>query len=256
MGKIRDKRPDLLERVLGGDISLKDAERTIRREQQAGERAVAADAARRAVSDETYGVIHGDCRSVAEQIEPGSVSLVLTDPPYHDATIGLYKDLGQIAHRVLRDGGSLITYIAQHRLPEIIAMLQASGLIYVWPFAITLAPPHARMREMGIIVQWKPLLWFGKAGRRLSAPRWVIDCVDSPRREKDSHPWQQNLAPAKYYIEALTNPGDLVFDPFCGGGTTAVAAAQTLRRWITCDTDETAVHISRDRIRKAREAVA
>ena len=33
-----------------------------------------------------------------------------------------------------------------------------------------------------------------------------------------------------------TDPGDLVFDPTCGSGTTAYVAEQWGRRWITCDT--------------------
>lgn len=45
-----------------------------------------------------------------------------------------------------------------------------------------------------------------------------------------------------------TDPGDLVFDPTCGGATTAVAAEKWGRRWITCDTSPIAVSIARQRI--------
>ena len=45
-----------------------------------------------------------------------------------------------------------------------------------------------------------------------------------------------------------TDPGDLVFDPTCGGGTTAVAAETWGRRWITCDTSPVAVAIARQRL--------
>ena len=37
-------------------------------------------------------------------------------------------------------------------------------------------------------------------------------------------------------ILMTTDPGDLVFDPTCGSGTTAYVAEQWGRRWITCDT--------------------
>ena len=37
-------------------------------------------------------------------------------------------------------------------------------------------------------------------------------------------------------ILMTTDPGDLVFDPTCGSGTTAFVAEQWGRRWITCDT--------------------
>ena len=48
-----------------------------------------------------------------------------------------------------------------------------------------------------------------------------------------------------------TDPGDLVFDPTCGGGTTAVAAETWGRRWITCDTSSVAVVIARQRLTTA-----
>ena len=45
-----------------------------------------------------------------------------------------------------------------------------------------------------------------------------------------------------------TDPGDLVFDPTCGGGTTAVVAEQWGRRWITCDTSRVALTLARQRL--------
>ena len=44
-----------------------------------------------------------------------------------------------------------------------------------------------------------------------------------------------------------TNPGDLVLDPTCGGGTTAHVAEQLGRRWITCDTSRVAINVARQR---------
>ena len=48
-----------------------------------------------------------------------------------------------------------------------------------------------------------------------------------------------------------TDPGDLVFDPTCGGATTALAAERWGRRWITCDTSPVAVSIARQRLSTA-----
>ena len=45
-----------------------------------------------------------------------------------------------------------------------------------------------------------------------------------------------------------TDPGDLVLDPTCGGGTTAYVAEQWGRRWITIDTSRVAVAIARQRL--------
>ena len=45
-----------------------------------------------------------------------------------------------------------------------------------------------------------------------------------------------------------TDPGDLVFDPTCGSGTTAYSAEKLGRRWITCDTSRVAVNVARQRL--------
>jgi len=49
-----------------------------------------------------------------------------------------------------------------------------------------------------------------------------------------------------------TDPGDLVFDPTCGSGTSAYVAEQTGRRWITCDTSRVAIALARQRLATAK----
>lgn len=49
-----------------------------------------------------------------------------------------------------------------------------------------------------------------------------------------------------------TDPGDLVLDPTCGSGTTAVVAEQWGRRWITIDTSRVALTLARQRIMGAK----
>jgi adenine-specific DNA-methyltransferase len=51
-----------------------------------------------------------------------------------------------------------------------------------------------------------------------------------------------------------TDPGDLVLDPTCGSGTTAYAAEQWGRRWITIDTSRVALALARTRLMSARYA--
>lgn len=46
-------------------------------------------------------------------------------------------------------------------------------------------------------------------------------------------------------ILMTTDPGDLVFDPTCGGGTTALTAEKFGRRWITCDTSRISITIAK-----------
>jgi len=48
-----------------------------------------------------------------------------------------------------------------------------------------------------------------------------------------------------------TDPGDLVLDPTCGSGTTAVVAEQWGRRWVTCDTSRVALTLAKQRLMTA-----
>jgi adenine-specific DNA-methyltransferase len=49
-------------------------------------------------------------------------------------------------------------------------------------------------------------------------------------------------------ILMTTDPGDIIFDPTCGSGTTAHVAEQWGRRWITCDTARVAITIAKQRL--------
>ncbi|MEO0023240.1 MAG: site-specific DNA-methyltransferase [candidate division WOR-3 bacterium] len=63
---------------------------------------------------------------------------------------------------------------------------------------------------------------------------------------------QTNTKVVERCILMTTDPGDLVFDPTCGSGTTAYCAEKWGRRWITCDTSRVALAIARQRLLTAR----
>jgi adenine-specific DNA-methyltransferase len=49
-------------------------------------------------------------------------------------------------------------------------------------------------------------------------------------------------------ILMASDPGDIIFDPTCGSGTTAKVAEQWGRRWITCDTSRVATTLAKQRL--------
>jgi adenine-specific DNA-methyltransferase len=63
---------------------------------------------------------------------------------------------------------------------------------------------------------------------------------------------QTNTKVVERCILMTTDPGDLVFDPTCGSGTTAYCAEKWGRRWITCDTSRVALAIARQRLMTAK----
>jgi len=56
--------------------------------------------------------------------------------------------------------------------------------------------------------------------------------------EKGFHPTQKPIALLEYLIRTYTNPGDLVFDPCMGSGTTGAACGNLQRRFIGCELDQ------------------
>ena len=54
-------------------------------------------------------------------------------------------------------------------------------------------------------------------------------------RERTGYPTQKPVALSERIIKASSNPGDIVFDPFCGCATTCVAAEKLGRQWIGSD---------------------
>jgi DNA modification methylase len=80
-----------------------------------------------------------------------------------------------------------------------------------------------------------------------------MNTLSSPGAEKDAHPWQKPLGNVAYYLQQFSEPGELVCDPFLGGGTTAVAAQQEGRRFIGSDVDPGAVQVTLERLRRAQE---
>ena len=67
-------------------------------------------------------------------------------------------------------------------------------------------------------------------------------------KEMVGYPTQKPLALLERIIKASSEKGDVVLDPFCGSGTTLVAAENLKRQWIGIDKSPTALSISENRV--------
>jgi len=79
---------------------------------------------------------------------------------------------------------------------------------------------------------------------------WTDISLPSGSRERIGYPTQKPEALLERIITASTNEGDVVLDPFCGCGTTLVAATRLRRQWIGIDTSPTAINVMRHRLRR------
>jgi adenine-specific DNA-methyltransferase len=83
---------------------------------------------------------------------------------------------------------------------------------------------------------------------------WPISNVKHNHPEKTAHPCQFPVAICDRLVKSLSHRGDIILDPFLGSGTTGVACANTGRRFIGIERDETYFQIAQDRIAAAQPA--
>jgi hypothetical protein len=176
----------------------------------------------------------GDAREVLADVPDGSVHLVLTDPPYGDEAEPLYRWLAAWSARVLVPGGSLVCYTGQSRLDRDMAIL--SGQLRYWWTLAMLHHQSQRLPGKFVVAEWKPVLWYVKEHRR--GRSLVTDVLRSPARDKSAHAWAQGEGGAPHLIEHLTDPGELVADPFAGSRRWGRIAAGMGRRWVGADIEQ------------------
>ena len=117
------------------------------------------------------------------------LTLIFTDPPY-SSDIYNFSKLADFANRVLKPGSSIVTYIGQHNLPEILDIFSSYNLKYWWPIAVKHTGPTKAFHQRKVFVLWKPLLWFVK-GDKLSTSYpitaindYLYDYVESKPSDK------------------------------------------------------------------------
>ena len=90
-------------------------------------------------------------------------------------------------------------------------------------------------------------------GRPVSNVWDDINVLNAVSRERTGYPTQKPLALLERIVAASSNPGDMVFDPFMGSGTTLVAAKRLGRRFAGCDVSADAVKVAEARLADATE---
>ena len=78
---------------------------------------------------------------------------------------------------------------------------------------------------------------------------WEIPYLNPKAKERVGYPTQKPLILLERIIELTTNQGDIVLDPFCGSGTTCVAAKLLNRNFIGIDQSIDATNLSKSRIK-------
>ena len=84
-------------------------------------------------------------------------------------------------------------------------------------------------------------------------PTTVVVAPNKPtmkKEERTPHPTQKPLELIEYLVKGWTNENNVVLDPFCGSGTTAVACEKLNRRWICIEIEERWCNLTKERVLK------
>ena len=79
---------------------------------------------------------------------------------------------------------------------------------------------------------------------------FVVNMISPTSKERTGYPTQKPLKLLERIIRASSNEGDVVLDPFCGSGTTLVAAEGLGRKYVGIDINEVSLKISEKRLKK------
>jgi ParB-like chromosome segregation protein Spo0J len=188
-----------------------------------------------------------------EEIPDESIDAIITDPPYPKEFVPLFDDLGALAARVLKPGGSLIALVGQSYLPQYMDLL-SRHLDYHWTIGVHMPGGQAvQLWAKEVNTFWKPAIWFTKGPRQ---GQWQSDFIrtDTNNNDKAHHHWGQSEQLTLGLVERGSLRGDVVLDPFLGGGTTGVVCQKAGRKFIGIEVDEATATAAIRRISEAGDA--
>jgi hypothetical protein len=181
----------------------------------------------------------GDAKRLTEAIPDASVHAVICDPVYWQRED--YAWLGALAARVLVPGGAVLAQVgepflydawtafrtgAERAAPG--ALVHLTPIIEVYHFATSGYRTGATNFSSG----YAPWIFATRGPKRCSIMNRTYG-----KRDKTHHAWGDGAHFARTYLRALTQPGEIVLDPFAGGGTVPAAAISVGRHFYACEID-------------------
>jgi DNA modification methylase len=177
-----------------------------------------------------------------------SVDMIFSDPPYVKTLLHTYQWLAHEAARTLKPGRFVAVMCGEAYINQIMRYFDDAGLSYYWLYVLQLANKGFTCwrsnghRNMPIGTPVKHVLVYSKGP---AVSRTATTGTYKPNgKDKVHHPWGQDVDSHRYFIDCFSHPGDLVLDPMCGGGTTAIACRLVGRRHLLGDIDPDSLEIT------------
>lgn len=235
-------------------------------------------------------VIEGDCLGVLETLPADAFDLAYLDPPFNTgrrqhSPVAAYDDrwpdmpaylawmrprLAAVIER-LTPAGVLLLHCdwrtSHHQRVLLEDLLDPACFVnhLVWSYGLGGSSPRrfARKHDDILFFARSPDYWFepplvpARSARMRGQLKKATDVLDIPSLnnmalERTGYPTQKPLALLQMLVGACAPPGGRVLDPFCGSGTTLVAAAGLGRSAVGIDRSPEACTLARARCEEVR----
>lgn len=211
-------------------------------------------------------IIHGDCLKVIKEIPSQSIDLVVTDPPYgidyrsnhgkkeykeriHSHTWDISFDFTEYYNqcwRILKPDCFMYVFGRHENFSLMYDKLKADRIL-LW---------DKMHNGMGELTDWgigyEFIYLFKKGSPKLRGKRinGIINFKHIGFFDKTVHPTQKPVGLIELIIKKSSDVDDIVFDPFLGSGTTAIACKKLDRKFIGIEIDKKYCDIAKKRIEK------
>lgn len=204
----------------------------------------------------------GDCLEYMKSMPDKSVDAVITDPPYgigfdygdaYDDNPNNYAEM----MRCVIDNANRVCPMGIKSFWQALPNIRKWGEWFDFDYRmIAICKGFVQFRPTDIQWSFDPVIFWGKSNKEPSVyyKDYFIQSKApfGANRPHVNHPCPRPLEAMIYLVEIFSNPGDTIFDPFMGSGTTGVACVQLGRNFIGCEIDPTYYAIAEKRIKQAQ----
>jgi site-specific DNA-methyltransferase (adenine-specific) len=200
-------------------------------------------------------VIHGDCVALMSRMESESIDFILTDPPYithyrsrdgrtvtNDDNSRWLRPAFEQMYRLLKNGSFCVSFYGWNKADLFISAWRAAGFRIVGHIVF-----RKRYTSSARFLRYQHEQAYLLAKGDVIPPESPLsDVIDFIYTGNRLHPTQKPIEALQPLIRAFCKAGGVVLDPFCGSGSTLVAANDIGRNFIGIELDS-AHHLTASR---------
>jgi site-specific DNA-methyltransferase (adenine-specific) len=185
------------------------------------------------------GSIYLHCDSTASHYLKILMDAIFKPQNFQNEVIWWYREWSKSTNRFLRNHDTLLFYSKE---PE-----HTFNILRVPLSASTLRRFGGKRQDFADEKRTRKITTNEDSEGGFRPDVWDINLLPAAAAERLGYPTQKPLALLDLIIQASSNPGDVVLDPFCGCGTTLAAAQNLGRQWIGIDITHLAITLIRHR---------